>query len=94
MTLGICGIQWLKIILEDIKIDWKKPMRLHRDNKSTIHIAHNRVQHDKTKQVEVDKHFIKEKLYNGTICTPLVSFGNQLVDILRKGLSSTTFRNG
>ena len=38
----------------------KGPMKLYCDNKSTIDIAYN-VQHDCTKHVEVDKHFIKQK---------------------------------
>jgi len=37
-------------------------MKLYCDNKSTINIAHNPVQHDHTKYVKVDIHFIKEKL--------------------------------
>jgi len=69
MAIGICEILWLKMILEFLKIDWKKPIRLYSDNKSRINIVHKLVQHDKTKHVEVDKHFIKEKLDNCTICT-------------------------
>lgn len=42
------------------------------DNKSTINIAHNLVQHDCTKHIENDRHFIKEKLDSGLITTPFV----------------------
>ena len=92
MALGICELLWLKIILDDLKIKWNGPMKLYCDNKSAINIAHNPVQHDRTKHVEVDRHFIKEKLDNGTICTPFVSTGNQLADVLTKGLSGSTFQ--
>lgn len=37
-------------------------MRFTCDNKLVISIAHNQVQHDKTKYIKVDRHFIKEKL--------------------------------
>jgi hypothetical protein len=37
-------------------------MMLRCDNKSTINIANNLVQHDRTKHMEIDKFFIKEKL--------------------------------
>lgn len=40
-------------------------MKLYCDNKSTINIAHNLVQHERTKHVEIDRHFIKEKLECG-----------------------------
>ena len=84
---------WLKIILEDLKVKWEGPIRLYCDNKSAICIAHNPVQHDRTQHVEVDRHFIKEKLDSGLICTPYVPTGGQLADILIKGLSHPTFRN-
>nr|KYP55256.1 hypothetical protein KK1_001462 [Cajanus cajan] len=68
MALGICELLWLEIILEDLKIRWDEPMRLYCDNKSAIIIAHNPVQYDRTKHIEVDRHFIKEKLDYGMIC--------------------------
>lgn len=37
-------------------------MRLYCDNRFAINVAHNPVKHDRTKHVEVDRHFIKEKL--------------------------------
>lgn len=52
MALGVCELLWLKITLEDLKIKWDGPMRLHRDSKSTINIAHNPVQYDRTKHIE------------------------------------------
>ena len=48
-------------------------IKLYCDNKSAINIAHNLIQHDQTKHVEVDQHFIKEKLNSVFICTPYVS---------------------
>ncbi|KAK6120480.1 hypothetical protein DH2020_045773 [Rehmannia glutinosa] len=91
MAQGICELLWLKIILDDLKIKWDGPMRLYCDNNSAISIAHNPVQHDRTKHIEIDGHFIKEKLESGLICTPYVSSGNQFADVLTKGLNSATF---
>ena len=92
MAHGICELLRLKIILDDLKIKWQGPMKLYCDNKSTINIAHNPVQHDRTKHVEVNRHFIKEKLESGSICTPYVPTHGQLVDILTKGLTSSSFQ--
>jgi len=86
MALGVCELLWLKILLDDLKITLVEPMRLYCDNKSAISIAHNPVQHDRIKHVEVDRHFIKEKLDSGLICTPYISSCEQLADILTKGL--------
>jgi len=67
-------------------------MRLYCDNKSAISITHNLVQHDRTRHIEVDRHFIKEKLDSGLICTSYVSTQGQLADILTKGLNSSNFK--
>lgn len=67
-------------------------MRSYCDNKATINIVHDPVQHDRTKHVEVDRHFIKDHLKKGNICTPFVQTQNQLVDIFTKGLSSPQFQ--
>nr|KYP33440.1 Copia protein [Cajanus cajan] len=91
MAQGICELLWMKIILEDLRIKWDEPIRLYCDNKFVITIAHNPVQHDRANHIEVDKHFIKEKLDSGLICTPYVSTQGQLVDILTKGLNSSNF---
>lgn len=93
MAEGFCKLLWLKIILEDLKIKWDGPMRLYCDNKSAISIAHNPVQHDRTKHIELDRHFIKEKFESGLICTPYVSTHGQLADVLTKGLNSSIFQN-
>ena len=67
MALGICEGMWIKSILEDLKIGISKPMKLYCDNKAAISMTHNPVQHDSTKHVEIDRHFIKEKLESGII---------------------------
>ena len=93
MAQGVCELLWLKIILRDMRIKLEGPMRLYCDNKSAISIAHNPVQHDRTKHIEIDRHFIKEKLESGLICTPYVSTNDQLADVLTKGLSGPVFES-
>jgi formylmethanofuran dehydrogenase subunit D len=67
-------------------------MRLYCDNKFVVGIAQNLVQHDKTKHAEVDIHFIKEKIKSGLICIPYVPTGEQLADILTKGVQNPSFK--
>ena len=93
MAQDIYELLWLKIILEDLRIKSDNPMRLYCDNKSAISIAHNPVQHDRTKHIEVDRHFIKEKLDSGLICTLYVLSQDNLVDILTKELNSNYFES-
>lgn len=67
-------------------------MKIYCDNKSAINIAHNLVQHDRTKHIEVDRHFIKE-LDNGMIHTLYISSNDQLTDVLTKELSTLSVQD-
>ena len=68
---GMCEVLWIRRILQVLKVLEALPMKLYCDNKVAISIAHNPVLHDQTKHVEVDKHFIKEKI-GGIVCMTCV----------------------
>lgn len=72
MAQGECELLWLRIILKDLKVACEEYMILYCDNKSAISIAHNPIQHDRTKHIEIDRHFLKEKLDSGLIITSYV----------------------
>jgi len=76
---------WVMNLLSELKLG-KGPMKLWCDNRSTINIANNPVQHDRTKHGEIDRFFIKEKLDNGTLKLSHIASGEQVADCLTKGL--------
>ena len=88
MTLGICEALWLRLLLMDLGYLPRQPIRLYCDNKAACDIAHNPVQHDHTKHLEVDIFFIKEKLNEKIVELTKIRSGDQLVDILTKVFSS------
>ncbi|XP_044478603.1 uncharacterized mitochondrial protein AtMg00810-like isoform X1 [Mangifera indica] len=88
---GISEAIWLKRLFEDLKISVSYPMKVYCDNKAAISITHNPVLHDRTKHIEVDKHFIKEKIESGLICLSYVPTTDQIADILTKGLHKGQF---
>ena len=61
-------------------------MLLHCDNVEAINIANNPIQFDRTKHVEIDRIFIKEKIDSMTLKLEYVKSCNQLADSLRKSL--------
>ena len=91
MALGICEALWIRRILQELRASEVLLMKLYCDNKAAISIAHNPVLHDRTKHVEVDKHFIKEKIEDGLICMVYVLTADQVADLLTKGLRTKQF---
>ena len=91
MAHGVCGMLLLKQVLVELKRHIEVPMKLYSDNKATISIAHNPIQNDRTKQIEIDCHFIKEKLEEGVICMFFVPSTQRIADILTKGLFKSNF---
>ena len=88
----ICELLWLRIILNDLRIKREGTMRLYCDNKFAINITHNFIQHNRTKHIETDRHFIKEKLESGLISILYMLLDSQLANILTKGLPITRFQ--
>jgi hypothetical protein len=84
MTLDVTEMLWLRALLVELKIDQRAQMKLWCDNKSAVNIANNPVQHNRTKHIEIDRFFIKEKLNNGLLELGHISTRDQATDCLTK----------
>nr|GEZ36571.1 putative copia-type protein [Tanacetum cinerariifolium] len=81
---GLAEALWIRKLLSEIGYHSTQTSKIICDNKAAIQIFENPVQHDRTKHIEVDRHFIKEKLENGIIELLFVRSKDQLADILTK----------
>ena len=89
MAVTTCELKWLKSLLSSLGILHSKPMKLFCEY--ALHIAKNPVFHDCMKHIEVDCHFIRDKLVFGNVVTFYVPTGHQLADILTKALGRKHF---
>lgn len=92
MTTLTCELVWLKTLLYDLCVFHSQPMRLYCDNQEAPHIAANPVFHEHTKHIEIDCHFVCEKLASRVISTAHVPTQHQLADIFTKALGRDQFQ--
>nr|GEV72017.1 hypothetical protein [Tanacetum cinerariifolium] len=83
---------WILNFLKDLQIENLLPVLLHYDSNSTIKIAANPDFHERIKHLEIDLHFVREKILNGVAKTVKVDSEHQIVDILTKRLDTIQHR--
>ncbi|EOY31822.1 Cysteine-rich RLK (RECEPTOR-like protein kinase) 8 [Theobroma cacao] len=67
-------------------------VRLYYDNQSSIYISRNLVFDERTKHIEIDCHFIHEKILNGMIERVHISTEVQVADVFTKALQLGQFQ--
>uniref|UniRef100_A0A2N9J617 Integrase catalytic domain-containing protein n=1 Tax=Fagus sylvatica TaxID=28930 RepID=A0A2N9J617_FAGSY len=82
---------WLRTLLKDLGIYLSQPPILWCDNVSALAIASNPVFHARTKHIEVDFHFIRERVLRKDLVVKFVSTIDQLADIFTKSLPTQRF---
>ena len=86
MAIASQELIWLKQLLQELRFGEVTQMSLICDNQAAMHIASNPVFHERTKHIEVDCHFVREKVISGEISTSFVNSNDQLADIFTKSL--------
>ncbi|GJS83154.1 retrovirus-related pol polyprotein from transposon TNT 1-94 [Tanacetum coccineum] len=88
---GCCAqILWMRSQLTDYGFQFNK-IPLYCENKSTIALCCNNVQHSRAKHIDVRYHFIKEQMENGIVELYFVRTKYQLADIFTKPLPRERF---
>ncbi|KAL0537488.1 hypothetical protein IC582_026466 [Cucumis melo] len=79
MTQSVCKIVWIQQLLSEIGFSITVPAKLWFDNQAAVH--------ERTKHIEVDCHFIREKIQEKLVSTGYVKTKEQLRDILTKAIN-------
>jgi hypothetical protein len=84
---------WIRQILQELHRPINKSTVVYCDNVSAVYLSANPVQHRRTKHIEVDIHFVRDKVQLGEIRVLHIPTSSQFADIFTKGLPSGPFRD-
>ena len=62
MAAIVSELIWIIGLMKELGVNLKLPVDIYSDNKASIQIAANPVYHERTKHIEIDCHFIREKI--------------------------------
>jgi hypothetical protein len=77
---------WLRQLLQELRRPPRRATLVFCDNVSAQYLATNPVQHQRTKHVEIDLHFVRDKVALGEVKVLHVPSQSQFADIFTKGL--------
>ncbi|KAI3787777.1 hypothetical protein L2E82_00197 [Cichorium intybus] len=84
---------WVRNLLLELHHPPLKASIVYCDNVSAIYLSGNPIQHQRTKHVEIDIHFVREKVRQGQVRVLHVSSRFQIADIFTKGLPRVLFED-
>ena len=79
-------LAWLTRLLSELQVPFILPIPLKSDSLAAIYIAKNPIFHERTKHIELDCHFAREKLHESLISLSHVCTTAQLADLFTKPL--------
>ncbi|GJV05549.1 ribonuclease H-like domain-containing protein [Tanacetum coccineum] len=82
---------WLRNLLRELHTPLSYATLVYCDNVNVVYLSSNPVQHQCTKHIEIDIHFVRDLVVAGQVRVLHVSLRYQYADIFTKGLPSALF---
>ncbi|KAK4377649.1 hypothetical protein RND71_003945 [Anisodus tanguticus] len=87
----VTQICWLRNLLLELQCPLSKASLVYCDNISAIFLFHNSIQYQRTKHIEINIHFVREKVAFGHVKVLHVPSSYQYANIFTKGLPRQLF---
>ena len=91
MHMGSCKAICLHKLLTCLFDQELEPMVIYHDNQSCIKLSENPVFHDRSKHIDIEYDFIRDRAQKGAIKLQYISTDDQVADILTKPLVKGMF---
>jgi histone deacetylase 1/2 len=82
---------WVQSLLRELVVSQKQPLVLWCDNIGATYLSSNPVFHARTKHIEVDYHFVRERVTQKLLRIKFIFSKDQLADIFTKPLPQQQF---
>ena len=89
---GVAEASWLHHLLMELHHTPRRATLVYCDNISAVYLSTNPVQHQRTKHVEIDLHFVRERVALGQVRVLYVPTTSQYADVFTKGLPTSVFQ--
>ena len=90
MALSLCVREcvWLRLLLKNLRLEQVGATMINEDNQGAIALAHNVGYQSRTKHIDIQYHFLREKILDKTIDLQYVETRDQLADFMTKPLAA------
>jgi hypothetical protein len=88
---GTAEVIWLQYLLTDLQIPTTYAPIIWCDNLGATYLAANPVFHARTKHIEIDYHFVRDRVAKKEIQIRFISSKDQLADVFTKPLPAPSF---
>ncbi|KAI4380893.1 hypothetical protein MLD38_007031 [Melastoma candidum] len=91
MAYAVAETNWLSSLARELHISLSRPLLVCCDNLGATYLAANPIQHNRTKHMDIDYHFVREQVQTGDVLIKYVPTKDQRADILTKNLGCASF---
>ena len=88
---GTAEVIWLQYLLTDLQVPSISAPTIWCDNLGAIYLSANPIFHARTKHVEVDYHFVRDRVAKKEIQIRFIRSRDQLANVFTKPLSAASF---
>jgi hypothetical protein len=89
----VAQVCWLRQFLNELHHPTQRTSMVFCDNVSAMYLSNNPVQHQRTKHIEIDLHFVRDRVALGDIKVLHVPSSFQYADIFTKSLPTLIFQD-
>ncbi|CAL9006084.1 unnamed protein product [Prunus brigantina] len=84
-------VVWIRQLLVDLHVYLSEPPILYCDNLSALALSSNPIYHSRIKHLDIDFHFIRERVQRRDFLVQYIPTDEQVADVLTKGLHGPVF---